>query len=83
LPGTLVTGAVIAALRAEPVRAGTLWGAAEADAARTPRPTTTQELSEYEQHLDPIRGESFEEARRRGCTLSLEEAVAYALGDAP
>jgi hypothetical protein len=63
------------------VRAGTLWGAAEADAERAPRPTTTATLTEYEPYLEPIRGEAFDAARSQGRTLSLEQAVAYALGD--
>ena len=32
-------------------------------------------VDEYEADLAPVRGDSFEEARRRGRTLSLEEAV--------
>jgi hypothetical protein len=63
-----------------PVRAGTLWGAAEAEAQRTPRGTTTRALTEYEAYLEPVRGDAFEKARAQGCTLSLEDAVAYALG---
>jgi hypothetical protein len=63
------------------VRAGTLWGAAEADGERAPRPTTTTTLTEYEPYLAPVRGDAFEEARAHGRTLSLEEAVAYALAE--
>jgi hypothetical protein len=81
LPQALVTGAVLAALRSDPARAGTLWGAAEAEATRQPRPTTTQNLAEHEAYLDPVRGESFEAARADGRTLSLADGVAYALGD--
>jgi predicted ATPase len=80
LPQSLIVGSIIAAGRSDPVRAGTLWGAAEADAARSPRVTTEQALEEYERHLEPVRGDAFEEGRRRGRLLSLEEAVAYALG---
>jgi predicted ATPase len=81
VPTSVVTGAVLAALRGDAVRAGTLWGAAEGDAARRPRPTTSRAIEEYEVHLEPVRGDAFEEARRHGRTLSLEDAVAYALGD--
>jgi hypothetical protein len=35
---------------------------------------------QYEPYLEPVRGEAFEEARAQGRTLSLEDAVAYALG---
>ncbi|HJU37543.1 MAG TPA: adenylate/guanylate cyclase domain-containing protein [Gaiellaceae bacterium] len=81
MPEALVAGSVLAALRADPVRAGTLWGAAEAEGTRRPRPTTTRMLEEFEVHLEQVRGASFEEGRANGRTLSLEDAVAYALGD--
>jgi hypothetical protein len=54
-------------------------GAAEAEAERTPRATTTESLTQYEPHLEPADGDPFDEARREGRTLSLEQAVAYAL----
>jgi predicted ATPase len=82
LPIALAAGAALAAQLGEPVRAGTLWGGAEGDAERTPRVTTTDNLTAYEPYLEPVRGDAFEEARSRGRTLSLEEAVAYALADA-
>jgi tetratricopeptide (TPR) repeat protein len=81
LPIALAAGAALASKLGDPVRAGTLWGAAEADAERAPRPTTTATLTEYEPYLEPIRGEAFDAARSQGRTLSLEQAVAYALGD--
>jgi tetratricopeptide (TPR) repeat protein len=80
MPNMLVTGALIAALRADPVRAGTLWGAVEAAEDRQPAPTGKEQ---FEPHLEAVRGKAFEEARQRGRTLTLEQAVAYALGDAP
>jgi predicted ATPase len=75
LPIALAAGAALAAQLGEPVRAGTLWGAVEAEDVRTPRATTTEGLIEYE----PAHGDAFDEARRQGRTLSLEQAVAYAL----
>jgi predicted ATPase len=81
MPEALVAGSLLAALRADPVRAGTLWGAAEAEGIRRPRATTTRALEEFEVHLEPVRGDSFEEGRAAGRRLSLEEAVAYALGE--
>jgi tetratricopeptide (TPR) repeat protein len=81
LPIALAAGAALAAQLGEPTRAGTLWGAAEGDAERAPRSTTTDSLNEYEPYLEPVRGDPFEEARRHGRTLSLEAAVAYALGN--
>jgi hypothetical protein len=84
LPIILMSAAVLAATVDDPVRAGTLWGATQAEAERAPRPTTTANLAQYEPHLEPIRGGVFEDACRHGRTLSLEEAVEYALGhDAP
>jgi tetratricopeptide (TPR) repeat protein len=83
LPIALCAGAALAAQLGDPLRAGTLWGAAEAQAERDPRQTTNDNLVEYEPHLQPVRGEAFEAARADGRTRSLEEALAYALGDAP
>jgi predicted ATPase len=79
MPEALLIGALIAARRGDPVRAGTLLGAVEAEAARRPRSTTTSAIDEKKVHLAPVRGEAFEEARRHGRTLSLEDAIAYAL----
>jgi hypothetical protein len=81
VPDALVFGAALAASRRDAVRAGTLWGAVEAESDRNPKPTISRALEEYEANLDPVRGDSFEEARRRGRALSLEEAVDYALGN--
>jgi predicted ATPase len=81
LPIELAAEAALASQLGDPVRAGTLWGATEAEGKRTPRPTTTAALTEYEPYLEPVRGDAFEEARLHGRTLSLEEAVAYALGE--
>jgi len=80
LPIALATGAALAAQAGDAPRAGTLWGALEAEAARSPRATTTHCLAGYEPHLEPVRGDEFEEAQSRARSLSLEEAVAYALG---
>jgi hypothetical protein len=72
LPIALATGAALAARLGDPVRAGTLWGAVEAEAERTPRETTTESLAQYEPYVEPVRGDAFEEARKQGRTLSLE-----------
>lgn len=79
LPIALATGAALAARLDDPVRAGTLWGAVEAEAGRTPRTTTTENLALYEPYLEPVLGDAFEQARAHGRTLSLDDAVAYAL----
>ena len=81
MPQAFVMGAVIASLRGDPIRAGTLWGAAEADGDRQPRPTTTRAFETNEHYLEPVRGDAFEEARRHGRTMSLEQALAYALDE--
>ena len=81
MPQAFVMAAVIASLRGDAIRAGTLWGAAEADGDRQPRPTTTGAFETNEHYLEPVRGEAFEEARRHGRTMSLEQALAYALDD--
>jgi predicted ATPase len=79
LPIALAVGAALAARMGDPERAGTLWGAAEADAERTSRATTTANLAEYESSLEPVRGGAFEAARLSGHELSLADAVAYVL----
>ena len=79
LPIALCAGAALAAQLGDPLRAGTLWGAAEAQAERDPRQTTNGNLAEYEAQLQPVRGDVFDEARSHGRTLSLDEAVDYAL----
>ena len=79
LPVALAAGAALASRLGDPVRAGTLWGAAEADGERSPRPTTTANLSLYEPYLAAVRGDVFEAACVHGRTLSLDEAVDYAL----
>ena len=79
LPIALAAGAALAAHNGDSARSGTLWGAVEAEAERTPRPTTADNLSQYQPYLTPVLGDAFEEARLRGRALSLEEAVAYAL----
>ncbi|HJQ51215.1 MAG TPA: hypothetical protein VJ838_11940, partial [Gaiellaceae bacterium] len=81
MPQAFVLGAVVASLRGDAVRAGTLWGAAEAEADRQPRPTTTGALEANRQYVEPVRGDAFETARSHGRTLSLEQAVGYALGN--
>lgn len=76
---SLASAAAVAARLEDPERAGTLWGAFEAEAERQPRPSTDQAMALSEPSLEVVRGEVFEQARSRGRTLSLEEAVAYAL----
>jgi tetratricopeptide (TPR) repeat protein len=78
LPLALAVGAALAARKAEPTHAGLLWGAVEAASENEPRPTTTAALMELEPHLKRLSGPTFEQARERGRSLSIEDAVAYA-----
>ena len=71
----------LSAILGDAKRAGTLWGAVEAEAKREPKQTTIANLTEYEPYLEPVRGDTFDEARLHGRTLALEEAVAYALSE--
>jgi predicted ATPase/class 3 adenylate cyclase len=79
IPMALAAAAAIAAADGDAVRAGTLWGAAEAAGAREPRPTTVEALREYAPYVDSVGGADFERGRTRGGALSLEEAVQRAL----
>ena len=60
--------------------AGTFWGAAEAEAERGMLDPLLEDRAAYEAHLSVVAGPDFERAARRGRALSLDEAVAYALG---
>jgi hypothetical protein len=75
----LAAGAALAALRGETLEAGTLWGAVESLSEREPKVTTGQALEEYRPYVERVEGPEFEQARARGRTLSLEDAVEYAL----
>jgi predicted ATPase len=81
LPIAIATGAALAAQRGDAAHAGTLWGALEAVAEREPKPTTEQAITEYQPFVEPVRGEGFEQGRAHGRTLSLDEAVEYALAN--
>jgi Tfp pilus assembly protein PilF len=76
---TLATAAVIAARRGNRERAGTLWGAFEREAELQPRASTDFATAEAATTLEAVHGAVFEEARRHGRRLSLDEAVDYAL----
>jgi hypothetical protein len=76
----LPVGAASAALQGDPERAGSLWGAVEALGEREPKPTTAMAIRDCEPYVEPARGDEFERGRAYGRTLSLEQAVEYALG---
>jgi tetratricopeptide (TPR) repeat protein len=79
VPMAVAVSAAVAAAEGDAVRAGTLWGAAEATAEREPRPTTAEALREYGPYVESVRGADFERGRTRGRALSLEDAVQHAL----
>jgi predicted ATPase/class 3 adenylate cyclase len=79
LPIALAASAALAAQQENPVHAGLLWGAVERAAANEPRPTTDQALAEYEPYLKTVRGAAFDEARQRGRSLTIEDAIDHAL----
>jgi tetratricopeptide (TPR) repeat protein len=79
LPYAIGAAAAIAAGLGDAEGAGALWGALEAVERREPRATTAEAIRENAGYVETARGEEFEAGRRRGSTLSLEEAVQYAL----
>jgi hypothetical protein len=65
-------------------RAGTFWGAIEADEARGPIGQWEDLRGEYADRLDPVRGPEFDRGLNEGRRLTLGEAVEYALSlDSP
>ncbi len=64
-------------------RAGRLWGAVEAEAERGPIGQWESERADYAAHVQRVAGPEFERAAEAGRRLALDDAVAYALGDAP
>lgn len=81
LPIALAAAAALAAQHANRAQSGLLWGAIEAAAEHEPRATTTTALTEYAPYLESVRGDAFDEARQRGRSLSLEDAVSHALAN--
>jgi predicted ATPase/class 3 adenylate cyclase len=79
----LTTLAQLAAERSEPGRAGLLWGAIEGESDRTRIGQWEGEKDELASALAGVQGPEFERGREKGRRLSLDDAVAYALGDAP
>jgi tetratricopeptide (TPR) repeat protein len=63
-----------------PERAGRLWGAVEAEAARGPIGQWESESADYAGRVMRVAGPEFERAAEAGRRLALEDAVAYALG---
>jgi len=81
---TLALLARSAAADGRPERAGRLWGAVEAEEARGPLGQWEHERDEYATRVLVAADAGFEAARLAGRTLSLDEAVEYALSiDSP
>jgi hypothetical protein len=75
----LALHAWVAAERSDPERAGTAWGAIEAEEDRAPIGAWEQWRENYLSRLSPVAGPQFDRARTAGRSLSLDEAVEYAL----
>jgi len=69
----------VASIKGQAERAGVLWGAAEAEADRAPLGQWETEREEYVDYVFAVAGPEFERARADGRTMSLDEAVEYAL----
>jgi non-specific serine/threonine protein kinase len=80
--------AAVAALRGQPARAARIWGAAEALREVMGQPLAPYDDSnyDYEGYLDAARSQldepDWKAAWLEGRTMTLEQAVAYALGEA-
>jgi predicted ATPase len=86
-PGTIYILALLARLAAElddPVRAGRLSGAIEAEEARAPTGPLEEELDEFARSIRArVSGPEYERGRAEGRALSLEQAVTEALQQEP
>jgi len=75
--------ACVAAAMASPRRAARLWGAADALRQDTGRARSVHESISYERHAKLVRAtlttEAFDQALEEGQTMTLEDAVHYAL----
>jgi tetratricopeptide (TPR) repeat protein len=60
--------------------AGVFWGAAEAEAERGSFDPLVDDRAVYEPHVSVVAGPEFENGVRTGRAMSLDDAVAYALG---
>ena len=70
--------AIVAHKRGDDERAGTLWGAVEAEENRFPLEVWTAERADYAEQIEDAPGAEFESGRRRGLAFSPEEMIAYA-----
>jgi DNA-binding CsgD family transcriptional regulator len=83
----LLGSAVVAALRGEAARAARLWGAAEAlrEIIGVPLPLWEHVPTDHERHLAVVRSQleetAWEAAWSEGRTMTLEEAIEYALSE--
>lgn len=70
----------VAADAGEADRAGRLWGAVDAEAERGPIGQWESERDEYAAHVLRVAGVDFDREREAGRRMSLDDAVAYAVG---
>jgi predicted ATPase len=76
---SLASLALVAHAHRDARHAGFLWGAIEAEEARSPLGRWGQSRDDYETTLSELAGAEFELGRREGRAQSLERAVAFAL----
>jgi predicted ATPase len=69
----------VAAAKGQAERAGTLWGAVEGEAERGPIGQWENERDEYAGYVFGLAGPEFERARAESRSMSLDEAVDFAL----
>ncbi len=74
----LASLAIVARMRGNERRAGTLWGAIEAEEARTRLEGWSGERAGYADRIVNPAGLRFEDGREQGLELTFEEALAYA-----
>lgn len=70
-----------AAEQGDAERAGRLWGAIETEAAKQPIGQWEAERDDYAARLLPVAGTSFDRAVEAGRLMTLDDAVAYVVGD--
>jgi hypothetical protein len=72
---------LIASAREDPVRAGRMWGAVEAEERRAPVGQWESERADYAAKILVVDGPEFRRAREEGRRLPLARALEEALGD--
>jgi tetratricopeptide (TPR) repeat protein len=74
----LASLALVAGAREDDRRAGTLWGAIEAEEARAPLEGWPEERPDYANRIENANSGEFESGRKAGLGFAPDEAIAYA-----